>query len=190
MFLNPHIPVGMKIYARIGMAELLVRVSSTGAIPRNQFSADGMPTDPERFLGWIETEFCAKLLNGEVGMGSKDSKRSYRAGCSFIKGEAAVVAIDAPLVASAEELKRGVKVVFAKWQTKNDIETIIQNIQTPDDFCKMFHQHKIYPLGATGKLWARRCGARVEKPPKHFAKLLEALYVAYPYFYAYVDKAE
>jgi hypothetical protein len=189
MFLNPHIPVVMKAYARIGMAELLARASA-GAVPRNQFSADGMPTEPERFLGWLETEFCAKLLNGEVEMGAKDSRRSYRVGCAFLKGAAAAVAIDAPLTASAEELKRGVKVVFAKWQTKNDIEAVIQSIQTPDDLCKVFHQYKIYALGATGRLWARRCGAKAEKPPKHFAKLLEALYATYPYFYAYVDKAE
>jgi hypothetical protein len=189
MFLNPHIPVDMKIYARIGMAELLARAGA-GTVPRNQFSADGMPTEPERFLGWIETEFCAKLLNGEVEMGAKDSRRSYLVGCAFLKGAAAAVAIDAPLTASAEELKRGVKVVFARWQTKNDIEAITQNIQAPDDLCKVFHQYKIYPLGVTGKLWARRCGAKVEKPPKNFAKLLEALYATYPYFYAYVDKAE
>ena len=179
----------MRVYARIGMAELLSRAGA-GAVPRTQFSADGMPTEPERFLGWIETEFCAKLLNGEAEMGVKDSRRTYRVGCAFLKGAAAVAAIDAPLTASTEELKRGVKVVFAKWQTKNDIEAAVQSIQTPDDLCKVFQQYKIFPLGATGKLWARRCGAKVEKPPKNFAKLLEALYATYPYFYAYVDKAE
>jgi hypothetical protein len=172
------------------MAELLARVASTGAVPRNQFSVDGMPTEPERFLGWIETEFCAKLLNGEVEMSGKDSRRSYRVGCAFLKGAAAAVTIDAPLTASTEEFKRGVKVVFAKWQTKEAIESELKSLQTPDDFCKIFHQFKIYPLGATGKLWARRCGARVEKPPKHFATLLETLYATYPYFYAYADKAE
>ncbi len=62
-----------------------------------------MPTEPERFLGWLETEFCAKLLSGEVEMGAKDSRRSYRVGCAFLKGEAAAVAVDAPLTASAEE---------------------------------------------------------------------------------------
>jgi len=180
----------MKVYARIGMAELLARVASAGAVPRNQFSADGMPTEPERFLGWLETEFCTRLLNGEVEMGAKDSKRSYLVGCAFLKGAAAVVAIDAPLSASTEELRRNVKVVFAKWQTKEAIESALQSLQTPDDFCEVFHQFKIYPLGTTGRLWVRRCGARTEKPPKNFAKLLEALYAVYPYFYAYVDKAE
>jgi hypothetical protein len=189
MFLNSYIPVVMKVYARIGMGELVLR-TSTGAVPRNQFSADGMPTEPERFLGWLETDFCNKLLNGEVEMGSKDSKRSYLVGCAFLKGLAAVLAIDAPLSASAEELKRGIKILFAKWQTKEAIESILQSLQSPDDLCKVFQQFKIYPLGATGKLWARRCGAKAEKPPKNFAKLLEALYTAYPYFYVYVDKAE
>jgi len=189
MFLNPHIPVVMKVYARIGMAELLHR-AGTGAVPRNQFYAEDMPTEPERFLGWIETDFCTKMLNGEVEMSSKDSKRSYRVGCAFLKGMAAVLAIDAPLSASAEELKRGVKVVFARWQTKELIETALQSLQAPDDFCRVFQQFRIYPLGATGKLWARRCSAKAEKPPKHFAKLLETLYATYPYFYAYVDKAE
>jgi len=179
----------MKAYTRIGMAELLARVGA-GAVPRNQFFVDDMPAEPERFLGWLETEFCTRVLNGEVEMSDKDSKRSYRAGCAFLKGEAAVVAIDAPLAASAEEIKRGIKVVFAKWQTKNDIEAAVQNIQTPDDFCRLLHQYKMYLLGATGRLWMRRCGVRAEKPPKNFAKLLETLYATYPYFYVYVDKAE
>jgi len=179
----------MKVYARIGMAELLARASA-GAVPRTQFYAEDMPTEPERFLGWLETDFCTKMLNGEVEMGSKDSRRSYRVGCAFLKGAAAAVAIDAPLSASAEELKRGVKVVFAKWHTKEAIDSVLQSLQAPDDLCKVFHQFKIYPLGAAGRLWARRCGAKVEKPPKHFAKLLGALYAAYPYFYAYVNKAE
>lgn len=179
----------MKVYARIGMAELLSRAGA-GAVPRNQFFTDDMPMEPERFLGWIETEFCNKLLNGEVEMGNKDSKRSYRVGCAFLKGAVAVLAIDAPLSASTEELKRGVEVVFAKWQTKEAIETALQSLQSPDELCKVFQQFKIYPLGATGRLWAKRCGAKVEKPPKNFARLLETLYTAYPYFYAYVDKAE
>lgn len=179
----------MKVYARIGMGELLARASA-GAVPRSQFSADGMPAEPERFLGWVETEFCSKVLNGEVEMSAKDSRRSYQVGCAFLKGLAAVVAVDAPLSASVEELRRGVRVVFAKWQTKEAIESVLQSLQSPDDLCKVFQQFKVYPLGATSKLWARRCGARVEKPPKNFAKLLEALYAAYPYFYAYVDKAE
>jgi hypothetical protein len=189
MLLNPHIPIAMRAYARIGMAELLARAAA-GAVPRSQFYADGMPIEPEPFLGWIETEFCTRVLNGEVEMGGKDSRRSYRTGCAFLKGVAAAVAIDAPLTASAEEVRRGVRVVFARWQTKNDIEAVIRNVRTPDDLCELFRRYEVYPLGATGRLWARRCGARVEKPPKRLATLLETLYATYPYFYAHASNAE
>jgi hypothetical protein len=175
----------VRFYARIGMAELLARVYYLKEVPRKQFfpidNLD-MPTDPERFLGWLEMDFCTMLLNGKIAMSMRDSHRSYRFGCTMLK-RGAVVEINAPLAASTvDEVKRNVKVVFARRSVKMEIDKLIKNMETDDDLCQMFELYPIYPVGRTGRLWARRCGAQVEKRPQDMLRLVKMLAVVYPYF--------
>jgi hypothetical protein len=175
----------VRFYARIGMAELLARVYYLKEVPRKQFfPVDDldMPTDPERFLGWLETDFCTMLLSGKISLTTRDSHRSYRFGCALLK-RGAVVEINAPLSASTvDEVKRNVKVVFARRSVKMEIDKLIENMEADDDLCQMFELYPIYPVGRTGRLWARRCGAQVEKRPQDMLRLVKMLAVVYPYF--------
>gem|GEM_PF-2668973 len=175
----------VRFYARIGMAELLARVYYLKEVPRKQFFPIdnlNMPTDPERFLGWLETDFCTMLLNGKIAMSMRDSHRSYRFGCTMLK-RGAVVEINAPLAASTvDEVKKKVRVVFARRSVKMEIDKLIKNMETDDDLCQMFELYPIYPVGRTGRLWARRCGAQVEKRPQDMLRLVKMLAVVYPYF--------
>jgi hypothetical protein len=175
----------VRFYARIGMAELLARVYYLKEIPRKQFFPIdnlNMPTDPERFFGWLEMDFCTMLLNGKIAMSMRDSHRSYRFGCTMLK-RGAVVEINAPLAASTvDEVKKKVRVVFARRSVKAEINQMIKNMETDDDLCQMFELYPIYPVGRTGRLWARRCGAQVEKRPQDMLRLVKMLAVVYPYF--------
>jgi hypothetical protein len=183
----------VRFYARIGMAELLARVYYLKEIPRGQFfpidNLD-MPTDPERFLGWLETDFCASLLSGKIAMSAYDSRNSYRFGCALVKGIGAVVAVDAPLTADADELRRGVRIVFARRSTAREIREIFEKMQAEDDICEAFKRYRIYPVGRYGKLWARRCGTSVERRPRDAVKIVKMLAVVYPYFDVAADAAD
>jgi hypothetical protein len=175
----------VRFYARIGMAELLARVYYLKEIPRRRFfPVDDldMPADPERFLGWLETDFCAMLLNGKISLTTRDSHRSYGFGCALLKGAGAVVEINAPLAGTADEVKRNVRVVLARRSVKREIDELIRSMQTDDDLCQLFDRYRIYPVGRTGRLWARRCGAQVEKRPRDTLRLVKMLVEVYPYF--------
>lgn len=174
----------VRFYARIGMAELLARVYYLKEVPRGQFfpidNLD-MPTDPEQFLGWLEMDFCTMLLNGKISLTTRDSHRSYRFGCAMLL-RGAVVEINAPLAASVDEVKKKVRAVFARRSVKMEIDKLIKFMETDDDLCQMFELYPIYPVGRTGRLWARRCGAQVEKRPQDMLRLVKMLAVVYPYF--------
>jgi hypothetical protein len=183
----------VRFYARIGMAELLARVYYLKEVPRGQFFPIdnlNMPTDPERFLGWLETDFCALLLSGKIAMSAYDSHRSYRFGCSILKGIGAVVAIDVPLTADVDELKRGARIVFARRSTAREIREIVEKMQAEDDLCEAFKRYRIYPVGRYGKLWARRCGTSVERRPRDAVKIVKMLAAVYPYFDVAADAAD
>jgi len=183
----------VRFYARIGMAELLARVYYLKEIPRKQFFPVDyldMPTDPERFLGWLEVDFCTMLLNGQISLTARDSHRSYRFGCDLLK-RGAVVEINAPLAASTvDEVKRNVRVVFARRSTAREIDKLIKNMETDDDLCQIFELYQIYPVGRTGRLWARRCGAPQVRMPQDMLRLVKMLAVVYPYFDVAADAAD
>jgi hypothetical protein len=177
----------VQFYARIGMAELLARVHHLGEVPHKQFFPVGgggnMPKDPDKFLGWLQFEFCSMLLDGKIVMTMRDSYLSYRFGCALLKGRGAVVAINAPLSApSIDEIKKGVKVLFARRSTAEDISRLLEETKSEEDFCKMFRDYIIYPMGRTGRLWAMRCGARPERRPRNMLNIIKMLATVYPVF--------
>jgi len=174
----------IQFYARIGMAELLSRVSQLGEVPHRQFFPVGgdMPKEPDRFLGWLEMDFCSMLLGGRVVMTMRDSYLSYRFGCSLLKGRGAVVAINAPLSADVEEIKKDVKVLFARRSTAEEIRMLINEMRSEEDICKAFREYIIYSVGKTGRLWARKCGMQPEKRPRDMLRIMKMLAAAYPIF--------
>jgi hypothetical protein len=174
----------IQFYARIGMAELLARVSQLGEVPYRQFFPVGgnMPREPDRFLLWLEMDFCTKLLNGQVVMTMRDSYLSYRFGCALLKGRGAVVVINAPLSADVEEIKRGVEVLFARRSTAEEIQKLISEMKSEEDLCKVFREYIIYPVGKTGRFWAQRCGVQPEKRPRDMLRIIKMLAAAYPIF--------
>ncbi len=173
-----------QFYARIGMAELLARVYHLGEVPHRQFFPVGgdMPKEPDRFLMWLEMEFCTALLGGKIAMTLRDSYISYRFGCALLKGRGAVVAINAPLSADADEVKKGVKVLFARRSTAEEIQKLIDAATREEDLCGIFKEYIIYPVGKTGRLWAARCGVWPERRPRDMPKIIKMLATAYPIF--------
>ncbi len=173
-----------QFYARIGMAELLARILHLGEVPRRHFFPVGgsMPKEPDRFLGWLEMDFCTALLNGRIAMTMRDSYLSYRFGCAILKGRGAVVAINAPLSADIDELKKDAKVLFARRSTAEEIQSLIDGAESEEDFCKLFTEYIVYPVGRTGRLWAMRCGVRPERRPRDMLRIIKMLAAAYPIF--------
>jgi hypothetical protein len=173
----------LQFYARIGMGELLARVSQLGEVPHRQFFPVGgdMPKEPDRFLGWLEMDFCTKLLSGQVVMTMRDSYLSYRFGCSLLKGRGAVVAVNAPLSGSVEEIKKDVKVLFARRSTAEEIQRLIGEIKTEEELCRVFREYIIYPVGKTGRLWAQKCGTATKRP-RDMLRIIKMLAAAYPIF--------
>ena len=179
---NPQL---VQFYARIGMAELLARVHHLGEVPNRQFFPAGgsnMPKEPDRFLLWLEMDFCAMLLGGRIAMTMRDSYLSYRFGCALLKGRGAVVAFSAPLSADIDEIKRDIKVLFARRSTAGEIQKLIDEAKSEEDLCKVFREYIIYPAGKTGKLWAARCGVRPERKPRDMLRIIKMLATAYPIF--------
>ncbi|MFZ8840195.1 MAG: hypothetical protein ACO2PM_15040 [Pyrobaculum sp.] len=179
----------IQFYARIGMAELLARVHHLGEVPHRQFFPVGrdMPKEPDRFLMWLEMEFCTMLLSGKVAMTMRDSYLSYRLGCALLKGRGAVVAVNAPLSADVDEAKKGVKILFARRSAAEEIQRLIDSAATEEDLCRIFREYVIYPVGKTGRLWTARCGVRPERRPRDMPKIIKMLAAAYPIF---ADAAE
>ena len=178
-------PQPVQFYARIGMAELLSRIHHLGEVPHRQFFPVGgidMPKEPDRFLGWLEMDFCTMLLNGRVAMTMRDSYLSYRFGCAFLKGRGAVVAFNAPLSADIDEVKKDVKVLFARRSTAEEIRRLIDGAESEEDLCRVFKEYVIYPMGKTGRLWAVRCGARPERRPRDMLRIIKMLATVYPIF--------
>ncbi len=174
----------VQFYARIGMAELLARILHLGDVPRRHFFPVGgsMPKEPDRFLGWLEMDFCTALLNGRVAMTMRDAYTSYRFGCAILKGRGAVVAINAPLSADVDEAKKDVKVLFARRSTAEEIQKLIDEAESEEDLCRLFREYIIYPVGRTGRLWAARCGARPERRPRDMLRTIKMLAAAYSIF--------
>jgi hypothetical protein len=176
----------VQFYARIGMAELLARVHHLGEVPNRQFFSVGgsinVPKEPDRFLGWLQMEFCTMLLDGRVAMTMRDSYLSYRFGCAILKGRGAVVAINAPLSADPDEIKKDVKVLFARRSTAEEIQRLVEEIKSEDDLCRVFREYIIYPAGRTGRLWAMRCGTKPERKPRDMLNIIKMLATVYPIF--------
>lgn len=167
------------------MAELLARVYHLGEVPRRQFFPAGridMPKEPDKFLGWLQFEFCTMLLDGRIVMTMRDSYLSYRFGCSLLKGRGAVAAINAPLSADVDEIKKDVEVLFARRSTAEDISRLLEEMRSEEDFCKMFRGYIIYPMGRTGRLWALRCGTQPERRPRDMLRIIKMLAAVYPVF--------
>jgi hypothetical protein len=179
----------IQFYARIGMAELLARVHHLGEVPHRQFFPVGgdMPKEPDRFLGWLHMEFCTMLLDGRIAMSMRDSYLSYRFGCAVLRGRGAVVAVNAPLSADPEEVKKDVKVLFARRSTAEEIQKLVGEINGEEDLCRLFGEYIIYPVGKTGRLWAARCGVQPERRPRDMPKIVKMLMAIYPIF---TDAAE
>lgn len=174
----------IQFYARIGMAELLARVYHLGEVPHRQFFPVGgdMPKEPDRFLMWLEMEFCTMLLSGKIAMTMRDSYISYRFGCALLKGRGAIVAIDAPLSADVDEVKKDVKILFARRSTAEEIQKLVDAMTREEDLCRIFRDYVIYPVGKTGRLWVARCGVRPERRPRDMPKIVKMLATAYPIF--------
>jgi hypothetical protein len=175
----------VQFYARIGMAELLARVHHLGEVPHKQFFPVGrsdVPKEPDKFLVWLQIEFCTMLLDGKIVMTMRDSYLSYRFGCALLKGRGAVVAINAPLSADVDMVKKDVKVLFARRSAAEDILRLLEEMKSEEDFCKMFRNYIIYPMGRTGRLWAMRCGVRPERRPRNMLNIIKMLATVYPVF--------
>jgi hypothetical protein len=174
----------IQFYARIGMAELLARVHHLGEVPHRQFFPVGgdMPKEPDRFLMWLEMEFCTMLLSGKVAMTMRDSYLSYRLGCALLKGRGAIVAVNAPLSADPDEIKKDVKVLFARRSTAEEIRRLVEEIKSEDDLCRVFREYIIYPAGRTGRLWAMRCGTKPERKPRGVLNIIKMLATVYSIF--------
>jgi hypothetical protein len=176
----------VQFYARIGMAELLARVHHLGEVPHRQFFPVGggidVPKEPDRFLGWLQMEFCTMLLDGRIAMTMRDSYLSYRFGCAVLKGIGAVVAVNAPLSADPDEIKKDVKVLFARRSTAEEIQRLAEEVKSEDGLCRAFREYIIYPAGRTGRLWATRCGAKPERKPRDMLNIIKMLATVYPIF--------
>ena len=196
---------GVEWYSRVGCDRLLralrmdvptaVRLMSRAWFPRGDAARwrreYGQWGDlfPVRFRTWFEEEFCPSLLAGGVSI-ADGTRTSYVVACELLLRRAAVVLMPHFYV---PDVGRRFRVVFARWDTKQDVEKIVADAKTTvDGVCRLFELYRLYPPPRAGgayavlRNWGLRCGRTylaTMRPPS--AHLLEELRLAYPHYFYY-----